>query len=297
MGDEIRSILVIGATGQQGGSVVRHLLKNKSFKVRALVRYSNSDKAQALLKSGTELVVGDLNDVDSLVVAMKDCYGVFAVTNFWDPSVGYEGEIQHAKNIGDACKRANIKHLVFSTLDRESDVPHFESKVKGEDYIRSLGVPMTSLVTSFYFENFMTFFPPKEVNGELVLSVAQKATTKVPMYACYDTGGWVLQAFLHPESYLNKDLPAVSQYISYPEIAEAITNVTGRKCKFQEIPLDAFRNFGFPGANELADNLQFFNDISEGKKTDRRTDLKTSQTIFTGETFEGFLNRTGFLIQ
>lgn len=297
MGDEIRSILVIGATGKQGGSVVRHLLANGSFKVRALVRHTSSDGAQALLKSGAELVVGDLNDVDSLVVAMRDCYGVFAVTNFWDPSVGYEGEIQHAKNIGDACKRADIKHLVFSTLDRDSNVAHFESKVKGEDYIRSLGIPLTCLVTSFYFENLMTGFPPKEVNGELVFSVAQKATTKVPMFACYDTGGWVLQAFLHPEIHMNKDVAAVSQYATYPEIVETVTKVTGRKCKFQEIPLDTFRNFGFPGANELADNLQFFNDISDGKKPDRRTDLNTSRTIFAGETFEGFLNRTGFLIQ
>ena len=297
MADEYKTILVIGATGQQGGSVVRHLLKNNRFKVRSLVRYPNSDKAQHLLNLGSELVCGDLNDVDSLVVAMKDCYGVFAVTNFWDPSVGYDGEIQHAKNIGDACKKTNIKHIVFSTLDRNSGVLHFESKVKGEDYMKSLDLPLTCLVTSFYFENFMTFFVPKEINGELVFTVAQKSTTRVPMFACYDTGGWVLQAFLHPEKYLNADVPAVSQYLSYPEIVDTVTKVTGRKCKFQEISLDVFRTFGFPGVDELADNLQFFDDISDGKKIDRRVNLNNSQSIFVGETFDNFINRTGFLVE
>ncbi len=291
----LQTILVIGATGQQGGSVVRHLLKDGTFKVRALVRYVNSDKAQELLNHGVELVTGDLNDVDSLTSAMNGCYGVFGVTNFWDPSVGYDGEIQQAKNIGDACKRAGVQHLVYSTLDRNSNVPHFESKVVGEDYIKSLGVPLTCLVTSFYLENFLTLMAPKEVNGELVFSVAQKATTRVPMFSCYDTGGWVLQAFLHPEIHLGKDLPAVSQYLTYPEIVQTVTKVTGRSCRFQEIPLDVFRNFGFPGAEELALNLQFFNDISEGVKQDRRVSLQTSQDIFVGETFEQFLLRTGFL--
>lgn len=294
--NKLQTILVIGATGQQGGSVLRQLLKDNTFAVRALVRNPNSTVAQDLLKNGAELVVGDLNDVDSLTGAMTGCYGVFGVTNFWDPTVGYNGEVQQAKNIGDACKRANVQHLVYSTLDRNSDVPHFESKVVGEDYIKSLGVPLTCLVTSFYLENFLTLMAPKEVNGELVFSVAQKATTKVPVFACYDTGGWVLQAFKNPETYLGKDLPAVSQYLTYPEIVQTVTNVTGKSCRFQEVPLEAFRHFGFPGAEELALNLQFFNDISEGVKQDRRVNLKTSQDIFVGETWNEFLLQTKFLL-
>ena len=147
----MRTILVIGATGQQGGSVVRHLLANGEFAVRCLVRDDTSEKALKLVEQGATVVKGDLNDVDSLVQAASDCYGVFGVTNFWDKDCGYEKEIQHGKNIGTACKTANVKHLVFSTLDRNSDVPHFESKVIAEDYIKSIGVPLTSMVTRFYF--------------------------------------------------------------------------------------------------------------------------------------------------
>jgi uncharacterized protein YbjT (DUF2867 family) len=224
---------------------------------------------------------------------MDGCYGVFGVTNFWDPSVGYDGEIRQGKNLAKACKRAGIQHLVYSTLDYNSDVPHFESKVLAETYMKTC-VPTTSLVTSFYFENFAIFFPPKEENGEMVFTVAQKPTTRVPMYSVNDTGGWVLQAFLHPELYLNRDVSAVSQYITYPELVETFTRVTGKKARFNELPLDVFKGFGFPGAEELAANLQFFNDVSEGNKSDRRVDLETSQDVFKGEDWEGFLKRTGW---
>jgi uncharacterized protein YbjT (DUF2867 family) len=290
-----KTILVIGSTGQQGGSVVRHLLQDNTFAVRALVRDVNSEKAKSLLKQGVSVVQGDLNDVPSLVSAMTNCYGVFGVTNFWDPSVGYDGEVRQTKNIAIACKTTGVQHLVYSTLDRNSDVAHFESKVQGEDYIKSLGVPLTCLVTSFYFENFLSVMKPQTgPNGEVVFAVAQKSTTKVPAFSCYDTGGWVLQAFLHPEKYLGTDVAAVSQYITYSEIVETMAKFTGKQVVFQEIPLEVFRQFGFPGVHELADNLQFFNDISEKNKVDRRVNLTNSQNVYVGETWLQFLERTGF---
>ena len=277
-----KTILVIGATGKQGGSVMRYLINDGTFNVRAFVRSKKSD-----IKC--ESVVGNLNDVVSLCNAMEDCYGVFAVTNFWDPSVGYEGEIEHAKNIGDACKMMNIKHLVFSTLDRDSNVPHFESKVIGEDYIKSLKIPTTCLVTSFYYENFLTFFSPKETeSGDLLLNVAQKSSTKVPMFSVDDTGLWALEAFKHPETYINKDISAVTEYLCYPEVANIFTCATGKKCNFVEIPLDVYKGFGFPGVDELAANLSFFNEIHEGSKVDRR---KNGMTSIVGKNLQSFLSK------
>jgi len=289
-----RTILVTGSTGAQGGSVARYLLENGTFNVRCLVRNLSSPKSLELFDQGAQLIKGDLDDVESLVHAMDGCYGVFGLTNFWGPNVGYEGEIKHGKNLGDACKRANIHHLVYSSLDRNSDVPHFESKVIAEDYMKSC-VPTTSLITSFYFENFGTFFPPKEENGEWVFSVPQKSSTKVPMFSVYETGGWVLQAFLHPELYLNKDVPAVSHYISYPELVEGFTKVTGKKAKFNEIPNEVFRTFGFPGAEDIALNMKYFDDLTDGVKVDRRGGLEESKGIFSGEDWESYLRRTKWM--
>ena len=220
-----------------------------------------------------------------------DC--VFGVTNFWDPSVGYDGEIRQCRNLADACKRVGIKHLVYSTLDRNSDVPHFQSKVEGEDYMRSLGLPLTCLCTSFYFENFTLFFPPKFDNNGCVFSVAQKPTTCVPMYSVNDTGGWVCEIFKHPELYLNKDVGTVGEYITYPELVATYTRVTGIPAVFNQVSLDAFRNAGFPGAEELAANLKFFDDLSDGIKKDRRVCIEDCNRIWDGgENWEHYLRRT-----
>ena len=290
-----KTILVIGSTGQQGGSVARYLLNDGTFNVRCMVRNTDSPKVKELLEKGAQVVKGDLNSVESLTNAMVGCYGVFGVTNFWDSDCGYDKEILHGQNIGHACKNNHIEHLVFSTLDRHSDVSHFESKVMAEDYIRKLNVPTTFLVTSFYFENYMSFFPPKpDENGDLVFTVAQKATTKVPMFACHDTGGWVLEIFKHHNKFVGKDVAAVGEYISYPEIVDTFNRVNKTNARFQELPLDVFRSFGFPGVHELAANLQFFDDISDGVKEDRRKINGCMHCTFKGETWEEFLVRTGW---
>lgn len=290
----MKSILVIGATGQQGGSVLRFLYENGSFHIKAMVRDLNSDKAKALIEKypNVTLVLGDLNDVASLTNAMEGCYGVFGVTNFWDPSVGYDGEIRQGKNIGDACKNANVKHLVFSTLEGGTGVAHLESKSIAETYIRSLGVPMTALYTSAYFENVFSFFAPKEVEGKLIFSIAQKETTKVPMYSVNDTGGWAIQAFLNPVT-INKKIAAVSEYLTYHDVAHIYGKAVGKEAEFQSIPLNIFRTFGFPGVNELADMFNLYDEMSEGTTIDIRKQLLQDQQLsgidFSGQTFEQFM--------
>jgi uncharacterized protein YbjT (DUF2867 family) len=297
-----KTILVIGSTGQQGGSVLRHLLADpeKTFNVRALVRDATSDKTKLLLQTHSaahqegrlEIAVGDLSDLNSLTKSMQGCYGVFGVTNFWDPTIRGEGEIQHGKNMGEACRQTGIQHLVFSTLDKNSGVPHFESKVLAENHISAMKIPTTWLVTSFYYENFINYFPPKpDGSGGYVLSLALKPTTRVPMYACSDTGGYVLPVFLDPKRYIGHDVAAVSEDISIPEICETAARVTGKPWKFEEQSIDFFRSLGFPGAEEFALNWQFFNDISEGKKENRR-EGSALKTGFKGENWEQFLRRT-----
>lgn len=284
-----KTILVVGASGQQGGSVAKYLLEDGTFKVRCLLRNIESDAAKKFFNDGAELVKGNLNSVESLVKAMQGCYGVFGVTNFWDPSIGFDGEIKHGKNMADACQQAGVQCFVFSTLDGNSNVPHFESKFQVEQYAKTR-VPTISLVTSFYFENFTTFFPPKLEGDELVFSVPQQAETMVPMYSVADTGGWVVEAFKHPELYINKDIDARGQYISYPELVETFSRVTGQKARFNQLDLDTFRGFGFPGAEELALNFKFFDDLHTKVKVDRRR--TAGRTSFKGKTWQEYLETT-----
>jgi uncharacterized protein YbjT (DUF2867 family) len=134
---ERRTILVTGATGAQGGSVVRHLLERGSYAVRALTRNPDSEGARALAKQGVEVVAGDLDHADSLRAALDGCYGAFGVTNFWEH---FDGEAQQGRNLVDAVADAGIRHFVFSTLpnvkqltDGEIEVPHFDIKGEMED--------------------------------------------------------------------------------------------------------------------------------------------------------------------
>jgi uncharacterized protein YbjT (DUF2867 family) len=275
-------ILVLGATGYQGGSVARYLLADGTFSVRCMVR-SLSDKTQSLFNQGAEIVKGDLNDVKSLERAMEGAYGVFAVTNFWE--CGYAGEIQQGKNICEALRRnPGVKHLVWSTLDRNSEVPHFESKVIIEDEMRSLPIQYQSyLVTSFYFENFLALMRPivekNDEGSQYIFCSSQLPSTRVPMFSVLDTGGFVLAAFKNPEKYGDKkDLPAVSDYITYPEIVEIFGAVTGHPTKFKYIlPSDLTFEVGSP---EIVANLHFFDCLQDETKIDRRGSLLESNEIF-----------------
>src|SRR5678816_3083604 len=166
-------IAVTGATGTQGGGLVRAILAdpNSGFSVRAITRDPNKDKAKALAAAGAEVVQGDLDDVESLKKAFAGAHGVYAVTNFWEHFSG-EKEKAQAKNIADAAKAAGVKHVIWSTLEdtrklmEPSDkrmptlqekyrVPHFDAKAEADSYFS--GLPVTYLVTSFYWDNLYMF--------------------------------------------------------------------------------------------------------------------------------------------
>src|SRR6185503_15003657 len=166
-------IAVTGATGTQGGGLVRAILAdpNSGFTVRAITRDPNKDKAKALAAAGAEVVQGDLDDVESLKKAFAGAHGVYGVTNFWEHFSG-EKEKSQAKNIAEAAKAAGVKHVIWSTLEdtrtlmaaddkrmpmlqEKYRVPHFDAKAEANAYFQ--GVPTTFLVTSFYWDNLYSF--------------------------------------------------------------------------------------------------------------------------------------------
>ena len=176
-------IAVVGATGTQGGGLARAILADPSggFAVRAITRDPNKDNAKALASKGAEVVSANLDDVESLKKAFAGAHGVYAVTNFWEHFSG-EKEKAQAKNIADAAKAAGVKHVIWSTLEDTRKlmdpgdkrmpflqdkyrVPHFDAKAEADAYFS--GLPVTYLVTSFYWDNLYMFglAPKKDESG------------------------------------------------------------------------------------------------------------------------------------
>jgi uncharacterized protein YbjT (DUF2867 family) len=148
-------ILVVGATGKQGGAVARHLLNN-GFRVKALTRNAKSPAARRLVERGAEVVVGNLDDQESLKEVVVGVTGVFSMQNYWEEGVGYEGEIRQGKNLADIAKASGVQHFVQSTMADGCTFPHqlehFKSKAEVEKYIKAIQLPYTFLGTVTFMD-------------------------------------------------------------------------------------------------------------------------------------------------
>ncbi len=273
-------ILVTGATGKQGGAVVKHLLKD-GWKLRALVRDENKPAAQELKKQGVELIKGDMEDTASLDKAMAGVYGVFSVQNFWEH--GYDGELSQGKKVADAAKKAGVKHFVYSSVasaNKNTNLPHFDVKFEIENYIKSLGLPYTILRPVFFMENLSTWFKPTEADGKTTLSMALKTGIKLQMIAVDDIGGIVAMVFDNPEKYLGKEIDLAGDELTLPQMADVFSKSLGKKVEPYELPVDVLRS----GSKETGDMFQWFNDKGY------EADIKNLKTIYPGLTdFENWL--------
>jgi uncharacterized protein YbjT (DUF2867 family) len=227
-------IAVTGATGQQGGAAVRHLLAN-GFKVRALTRDMDKPAAKALLQAGAEVVQTDNNNRASLDTAFKGVYGVFSVQGFWGE--GIESEIRQGKQVADAAKAAGVQHFIYTSVggaERNTGVPHFESKWQIEQYIHALGVPTTILRPVEFMENY-NWSRPAILNGTL-MSQGLRVTRKKHLIAVDDIGAFVAIAFLNPLEYIGKALEIGGDALTEAEIAETFSRVLGRPVRLVTPP-------------------------------------------------------------
>ena len=268
---EKKKILVTGATGAQGGSVADFLLKSGNYSVRALTRDAGSEKALNLKDKGAEIAEGNMEDVTSLIDAMKDCYGVFGVTSFWEH---FQKEFEHGKNLVDAVSKSNIEHFVFSTLPNvkkisngKYEAPHLDLKAELEEYSKSKDLKATYVHAAFYFENFYTFFPPqKQEDGSFTFGFPQENNLRG--ISIEDLGGIVLNIFDHPSEYIGKTIFAAGDSITPAEYAATMSEVLGKKVIFNYIPQDIFAGFGFPGADDLAAMFAFQQEFLPPPHTD-----------------------------
>lgn len=275
-------IAVLGATGAQGGGLVRAILNDKSgeFSVRALTRDLNSAKAKALTAMGAEVVAVDVDNYESLRSAFKDAYGVYAVTFFWE-HFSAEKEIAQVESIAKAAKEADVKHIIWSTLEDTRNwipledkrmptlqgkykVPHFDSKGSSDKFFTELDLPVTFLLTTFYWENFIYFGmqPKKGQDGKLALTIPM-GDKKLSGIASEDIGKCAYQIFKKGNEFIGKRVGIAGEHVTGKAMADTFTKVLGEEVVYNAVPFDVYRSFGFPGADDVGNMFQFYHDFND----------------------------------
>ncbi len=235
------TILVLGGTGRQGGAVARELLR-RGRTVHALVRDPGKEEARALAEAGAVLVRGDLDDEASLSAAMKDVHGVFSVQTFRGPG-GVEAEERQGRAVADAAVRAGVKHFVYSSVggaDRDTRVPHFESKLKIEQYLQTLDLP-TTVLRPVAFHDILLDIAPRAVEGELVLSMWLDPETSVQLIAPGDIGKFAADAFENRDDWLGRVVEIAGDDLTGPQMAAAFEAVSGIPTRFRQLPIEPLR--------------------------------------------------------
>ena len=275
-------IAVVGATGAQGGGLVRAILEDEHgpFTARAITRDVNSAKAKALAEAGAEVVKGDADDVKSLKKAFEDAHGAFCVTFFWE-HMKPEKELSQARNMAQAAKDAKVEHVIWSTLEdtRKSiplsddrmptlmgkyKVPHLDAKGEANALFTEMGVPTTFLITSFYWDNFIHFGmgPKKGADGKLAITMPM-GKKKLAGIAAEDIGKTAYRIFEEGDEWIGKTVGISGGHLTGAQMAKSLTKALGQEVRYNEITPAEFRAFGFPGADDLGNMFQFFRDFDQ----------------------------------
>ena len=252
-------IAVIGATGQQGGGVVRALQARGQFKVRAVTR--NADRHRELAE---EVVGADLDKPETLKAAFEGAHGVFLVTNFQEAGANERMQATAALRIA---RDAGVKHLVWSTLPGveaisggKFDVPHFTGKAKIDRLVKDSGFENhTFVIAPFYYQNLTGVFgPQKQADGSMGWALPLEPTRRViHMGDINELGNIVAGVFAHPdEAGRGQYLPLVGDFMSFNEIVETL-NRQGHNFSYKQIPKESFAG-AFPGAAEIAEMFSYW---------------------------------------
>ncbi|MFI5496732.1 NmrA family NAD(P)-binding protein [Actinoplanes sp. NPDC051859] len=258
---ERRVIAVTGATGAQGGALVRAILGNPDSGLvpRAITRDPSSAAARQLAALGVEVVRADLDDKPSLVAAFDGAYGAFCLTNFWE-HFDADREKSQAANLAAAAAEAGVRHAVWSTLEDSGRyrVPHMDSKAQADQYFIDAGVPTTLLVSSFYWENmiYLGLGPQRGADGvlELTLPLADAA---LPGIAVADIGVSTFEIFRAGPPVAAERLGIAGDHRTGSQLAAALTRALGEEVRYRPLTAAAFRALGFPGADDLGSMFQF----------------------------------------
>lgn len=300
-------IAVVGATGAQGGGLVRAIINDKGgdYAVRAITRDVKSDKAKALATLGAEVVAASVDDSGSLKRAFDGAYGVFCVTFFWD-HFSPEKEMTHAKAMASAAKETDAKHVIWSTLEdtrklvplkddrmptlmEKYKVPHFDAKGEANAFFTDLNLPVTLLHTSFYWDNLIYFGmgPKKGPDGKLVFTLPM-ADKKLPGIAAEDIGKCAYGVFKGGSKYIGKTIGIAGGHLTGSQMAAALSKAFGQEIHYNSIEPEIYRGLGFSGAEDLGNMFQYKRDFEKAYCAAR--DLSVSRSLNPSlQTFEMWL--------
>lgn len=273
---EKKVIAVIGATGAQGGGLVRAVLADPGggYAVRAITRDAGSEKARALAAAGAEVVAADTDRPETLAAAFAGAHGVFCVTNYWE-HYSPDREGAQATAVARATKAAGVKHVVWSTLEDTRGVlalddpsvptlqgaykvPHFDSKGQVDRVFASEAAPTSYLLAAFYWDNFVHFGmgPRAGENGELVLAMPLGGA-KLPGIAAGDIGACAYGIFKRGPAAAGQRFGVSGEVLSGEGMAAAMGRALGRTVRFVDVPFAAYRALGFPGADDLGNMFEY----------------------------------------
>ncbi|MGE3727010.1 MAG: NmrA family NAD(P)-binding protein, partial [Candidatus Sericytochromatia bacterium] len=213
-----------------------------------------------------------------LLAAFKGAYGVFGVTFFW-AHFSPETEKQEAKNIAEAAKEAGVQHVVWSTLEdtrkwvplsdnrmptlmNEYKVPHFDAKGESNHFFSDLELPVTFMLTSFYWDNLLNFGmgPQKGPDGKWAFNLPM-GDKKLPGIAGADIGKSAYGIFKAGQAYIGKTVGIAGEHLTGTEMAQALSTALGQEIAYNAVPFEIYRNLGFPGADDLGNMFQFKHDF------------------------------------
>jgi uncharacterized protein YbjT (DUF2867 family) len=247
---------------------------------RALTRDISTAKAKELAKLGAEVVAADVDDPESLKRAFEGAYGAYCVTFFWE-HFSPEKELANATAMAEAAKAAGVQHVIWSTLEDTrkwvplSDtrmptlmgnykVPHFDAKGEADAVFTKLGVPTTFLLTSFYWDNFIGFGmgPKKGPDGKLAIAFPM-GDKKLPGIAAEDIGKCAYGIFKRGREFIGKTVGIAGEHLTGVQMAAAFSKALGHEVRYNPVPPEVYRGFGFPGAEDLGNMFQFKRDFEE----------------------------------
>lgn len=285
-------VAIVGATGAQGGGLARAILGDPAspFAVRALTRNPASANARRLAEPGAEVVASDMEDTASLARAFEGAHAAYCVTFFWN-HFSPERELAQASSLAHAARQAGVRHVIWSTLEDTRrfvpledprmptlmgryKVPHFDAKGEADGKFAELGLPITYLLTSFYWDNFIRFGagPIRDAAGRLVLNLPM-GDRKLPGIAAEDIGGCAYGILKRGSEFVGKRVGVASELLTGAEMAAGLSEAIGEPVWYEPLPHEAYRKLGFPGAEDLGNMFQFNHDFSSKFCQARDTEL------------------------
>ncbi|MFD3406580.1 NmrA/HSCARG family protein [Kribbella sp. NPDC058693] len=277
-------IAVVGATGAQGGGLVRAILADADspFAVRALTRNPGSDKARALAAAGAEVVQADLDDAESVVSAFTGAYGAFVVTNFWEeraigeedtPEARGDKEFAQADTAARAAAEAGLKHVVWSTLDDtrkffgddtsvpslgKYKVPHFDAKADANELFVKYGVPTTLLNTTFYFEGFMSGLALSRDKDGKAIVILPMADAPLAGVAAEDIGKTAYAIFRDSAAFIGKTVGLAGDHLTGEQYARALSVAMGEEVSYRPPTWDEYRAQPWVVAVEAGNMFEYY---------------------------------------